>query len=42
MMMESYHADVVAIQQELRELDLSTGVVTAIALVETRCTLGVA
>lgn len=30
----SYHADVVAVQQELWELDLSTGVITANALVE--------
>lgn len=36
-MMESYHADVVAVQQKLGELDLSAGVVTAILLVWNTC-----
>lgn len=34
MKMDSYHADIVAVQQELGELDLSTGIVTTDALVE--------
>lgn len=37
MMRKSYHADVVSVQQQLGELDLSTAVVTGLQLVFDIC-----